>query len=459
MTIQSWYKNKMSTIGVAESKTKNRRLRSLGRSDLFLSIVLVAFFMGLAQWKSMYPQSLPWLNRDFRHHIGAEYNDIALAIRKGRGFSDPFRCESGPTAWMPPVLPYLMAGIYWLEGDRPESMAAWMIAMQGVSTWCAAFLLLREARRLGQTVAGVVIAIVVFTANFYQLFQQTHDTALLLLVISLLWWGLIQLTTERGGLRNAMWGIWGGFCTLCSPIIGATWMLCSLSILRPKRLSLREGKSLVVVLGLWLVVISPWMIRNRMQFGKWFPIKPNGAYELWQSHCKDEDGILDAQSGFGHPWSIDGEQRVRYQQVGEIAFIDEKGAEVRKSILENPLGFIERIGNRAVAALIYYVPFSHMEEIRSGGWPVFYARCVHPLPVLSIAVIAVIGTIPVERKVAITVSMFALLLMPYILVSYYDRYAAILAGIKMLLILYGWSELTRFSRSRSLSRGTNSVPS
>ena len=100
-----------------------------------------------------------------------------------------------------------------------------------------------------------------------------------------------------------------------------------------------------------------------------------------------------------------------------------------------------------------------MEELRSGGWPVFYARCVHPLPVLSIAVIAVIGTIPVERKVAITVSMFALLLMPYILVSYYDRYAAILAGIKMLLILYGWSELTRFSRSKLLSRGTNSVPS
>jgi hypothetical protein len=196
-----------------------------------------------------------------------------------------------------------------------------------------------------------------------------------------------------------------------------------------------------------------------MQFGKWFPIKPNGAYELWQSHCKDEDGILDAQSGSGHPWSSDGEQRVRYRQVGEIAFIEEKGAVVRKSILENPLGFIERIGNRAVAALIYYVPFSPMEEIRSGGWPVFYTRCVHPLPVLSIAVIAVIGTIPVERKVAITVSMFALLLMPYILVSYYDRYAAILAGIKMLLIFYGWSELTRLFRAISLSREMDFSPS
>ena len=427
--------------------------------DALWSIGIVLVFMGAAHWKGVAPQSLPWLKHDYRHHIGAEYNDIALAIRKGRGFSNPFRCETGPTAWMPPVLPFLMAGIYWLEGDRPESMTAWMIAMQGVSTWCAAFLLLREARRFGQTVAGVVIAIVVFTSNFYQLFQQTHDTALLLLAISLLWWGLTRLTIEPDGLRCAMWGIWGGFCTLCSPIIGGTWMFCTIWILRPKQLSMSEGKCLLLVLGLWLVLISPWMIRNRMQFGKWFPIKPNGAYELWQSHCKDEDGILDAQSGFGHPWSSDGEQRVRYQQIGEIAFIEEKGVEARKSILENPLGFIERIGNRAVAALIYYVPFSPMEELRSGGWPVFYARCVHPLPVLSIAIIAVIGSIPVERKVAITVSMFALLLMPYILVSYYDRYAAILAGIKMLLILYGWSELTRFSRSKLLSRGTNSVPS
>ena len=40
-----------------------------------------------------------------------------------------------------------------------------------------------------------------------------------------------------------------------------------------------------------------------------------------------------------------------------------------------------------------------------------------------------------------TIALFGLLLMPYVLVSYYDRYAAPLVGLKMLLVLYGWDAL------------------
>lgn len=36
---------------------------------------------------------------------------------------------------------------------------------------------------------------------------------------------------------------------------------------------------------------------------------------------------------------------------------------------------------------------------------------------------------------------FELLLMPHVLVSYYDRYATPRVGLKMLLVLYGWDAL------------------
>lgn len=40
--------------------------------------------------------------------IGYEAGRIAQSILSGRGYSSPFQAESGPTAWVPPVLPFLL---------------------------------------------------------------------------------------------------------------------------------------------------------------------------------------------------------------------------------------------------------------------------------------------------------------------------------------------------------------
>src|SRR5258708_39693590 len=43
---------------------------------------------------------------------GYENVSIALAILAGRGYSSPFFFPSGPTAFMPPGYPLLIAGVY-----------------------------------------------------------------------------------------------------------------------------------------------------------------------------------------------------------------------------------------------------------------------------------------------------------------------------------------------------------
>ena len=478
---QSGSINNMNTpttdsVPIVDSSSIPAEPKSHLLTDILLSLGLVLVFMGIAYWKSVEPLSLPWLRHDFRSHIGAEYDCIAQAIRKGRGFSDPFQIETGPTAWMPPVLPYLMAGIYWAHSDDRSMVILWMVALQGVSAWLACFVLLREARRMRHVVAGVFIAIAIYSTNFFQLFQQTHDTGLLLLVISLLWLGLSQPSklftadqTYRAKERFAflfthprmnqiIWGAWGAFCTLCSPVIGGAWFIITFWQTRPRQRKWNELNCWSIVFGVWMLLISPWMIRNYMEFGKWFPIKPNGMYELWQSQCLDSDGILDAQSLSEHPWVNGGEQRQRYQEIGEIAFIAEKGLEVEKSIRHNPLGLIERMVNRGIAALVFYTPFSRMEEYFAGGWPTFWASCVHPWPFVSIVVLAVCGPIPIGRGALITIAMFGLMLLPYVMVSYKDRYAAMLVGLKMLLILYGWDALkTAVSGNRFAPRWTRPV--
>jgi len=47
---------------------------------------------------------------------GAEAAGIASSIAEGRGFSSPYLQRSGPSAWLPPVYPYVLALIFRLFG-------------------------------------------------------------------------------------------------------------------------------------------------------------------------------------------------------------------------------------------------------------------------------------------------------------------------------------------------------
>lgn len=461
--------------------------------DALLSCLVVVIFMAIAQLKSDTPRSLSWLKPDHRTHIGAEYDCIARAIRAGRGFSDPFHEPTGPTAWMPPVLPYAMAGVYWAVGDSRDAMTVFMVILQAVGAWLACLIVLNEARRLGKRhvspdsrtssgfrrsvgsyCLGIASVSICFSANFFQLFQQTHDTGLLLIAVSVTWLWLVHRQehcfASHRFLDSSAWGAWGGFVTHCSPVAGGAWLvlaviearrwivtrlvvrdeaipqLGAVSLARSSTNTSRSAANLNLLAALlpllvWAAVITPWTLRNKQQLGRWIPIKSNGMYELWQSQCLDANGVLDSEAMSQHPWSSAGEQRRRYQEIGEMAFIREKAIEARAEIVQQPLAFLERVANRATAALIYYMPLRVVDEYYAGGWPILWARLVHPLPLMAIACILLFGPSPLTPRVQSTLLLLGLLLTPYILVSYYDRYAAMLTGLKSLTILYGCSAL------------------
>jgi hypothetical protein len=54
---------------------------------------------------------------NFQISFGAEYGAIAISILEGRGYSNPFYLETGPTAWMLPVLVYLITAVISVFGN------------------------------------------------------------------------------------------------------------------------------------------------------------------------------------------------------------------------------------------------------------------------------------------------------------------------------------------------------
>ena len=66
--------------------------------------------------------------RPYDDHMlfGEEMGRIARALATGFGFSDPFRGHTGPTAWVGPLFPLLLAGVFKLFGVF-SPLSAWVI--------------------------------------------------------------------------------------------------------------------------------------------------------------------------------------------------------------------------------------------------------------------------------------------------------------------------------------------
>ena len=430
------YTNRLVNMQLHPSKLDNYWLTLV---DIFLTILLVASAMAVANWKQQHPDQLTWLEQDASQHLGAEHNQIAIAIYHGQGFSNPFRVQTGPTSWMPPVLPYLMATLYWVGGGSESFVVQCMLFANAFAVLGSSWIVLRQARKLRMVVVGYVVLIGGLTANFHQLFQSTSDTALLMLVVNLLWFGIVNL---NGGMcrfpLSVVWGLFGGFCALCSPVVGGVWAVLTSIKLLPHKTNLVP---FAIAAAMSILVVAPWTIRNRMLLGAWVPIKSNGMYELWQSQCLDNEGVLDSRTLFDQPFSGYSTQRKRYQELGEIAFVAEKGAIAKRSIYDNPGEFATRIANRWAAASVYYTAMRPAYDQPGGGWPIFWKRILFPLPAISVFVILAMRRMPFEPELWSAIAIWFFALLPYILISYYDRYATPMIGMKMLIVIFGVNTL------------------
>ncbi len=436
--------------------------------DLIAVVGIVLAFTAVADFKYRHPDQLEWLRRDNNQHLGAEYDEIARAVRSGRGFSDPFREPSGPTAWMPPVLPYVLAGLYWAADDDRQVVEELIVSIKTLVLVLTGLLVVREGRRLGHPWLTYLILIGGFATHFYRLFQCTHDVWLLLLVVNLIWLGIGALwTAPKSTLAAVAWRALGGMAALCSPIAGAVWALVTTLRWRPRgsgnRLLSRAWqhacKPLAIVALCSMIVVAPWIVRNRIVLGAWIPIKSNGPYEIWQALCLDDDGVVDFATGISHPWRSRGEQRTEYIEQGEMPFLAARWPMIRKVIREHPGWWPEQSANRLLAATIVYQP-THWEQQRwrwdpatqyAGSrqadddphtkrpwrWIPAFKYATYVLPFLCLLIALWLRKAPLENGLVAAMWIYGAYLLPYVLISYYDRYALPLLGIKMVLAVYG----------------------
>jgi len=380
------------------------------------------------------------VNDNQNRHLGGEYFNIARALAAGEGFANPFPGRTGPTAWMPPLLPLLLAGLLRLcDGDRDAVMAV-MIFLQMYVLVLTGLLVLSLSRqttgRLGSA-AAVAVFFIGLLSHFRLCFQFTHDCWLVMLAVDLLIAGLCWCRPLHRWPSAAGWGLFGGLCALINPIVALAWGALSLLLAFRQRAWSRLGIALLAA----AIALAPWTIRNYWVFGRLIPVKSNAAYEAYQSQCLQKDGLLHHTTFTSHPYSSASRERREYKALGEIAFLDRKQEQFRQSVAADPLDFLDRAACRFLGATLWYEPFNPIKEAKR-PWSLWFSRLTHPLPFAGLLVLLVAGIWqPLHRWQWFVIGVYLLYLLPYAAISYYERYAVPLLGVKMLLVIWAIDRL------------------
>jgi hypothetical protein len=382
-----------------------------------------------------FPPFKPHVNANMNDHLGAEYYNIAKSMVAGEGFASPFKEKTGPTAWMPPILPAFLAAVEWLcDGNQDAVMTVVIFTQVSTLIGTGLFVLAiawQTTCRLGAVLAAAFFLLGLI-GDFRLWFQQTHDGWIVLLALDVLLAGFCWLEPLHTKKRAAAGGLGGGLCAMISPIAAFAWAILCLILMVRQRAWARCAIAFVCA----ALALTPWTVRNFLVFGRLIPVKSNVAYELWQSQCVTPDGLLQPNAFAGHPYVGAGRQRQEYRALGEMAFLDRKGELFRDSVAADPLDFVDRVACRFLGATVWYMPFNRVEESRR-PWLLLVSRILHPLPFL--AALFLLATAIWQRTptaVWIGMGVYVLYLIPYIGVSYYERYAMPLLAVKVLLVIW-----------------------
>ncbi len=381
-----------------------------------------------------------WLRPDFTNALGSEYHNIAVALYHGDGFAHPFRVESGPTAWMPPVVPVLLAGLYCLVDGQRHRLVEAVVGIQAAVVLVTCLMVIHEARVRDRLGVGYGIVGAAIVSHFFHFFQMTDDSWWLMLVVDVIWL-CVRIDIARVKTTFAMW-VWGGLggvSFLSSPIFGVVWLAISLVNLftghpmtdagfRP--FTIGFGRRIGTIL-IAMCLVLPWTIRNRVEIGAWYPIKSNLSYEAWQSLEIDSNGVLDAESLKHHPYSSS-ERRSEYQSLGEKQFVAEYGRRFLDALSRHP-GKAIRFGlNRFLAATLWYTPFLEDETIVPIA--LWTTRLIHVFPFLA-ALFLLADRKRLDYPTLCLLLIYIIGLAPYIVISYTERYATPIWSVKALLVL------------------------
>lgn len=257
---------------------------------------------------------------DNNFSFGWEMGRIASSLASGHGFSNPFDADTGPTAWEPPLYPYLTAGVFLVFGIYSKASAFVLLALNSIFsalTCLPIFLIARkmfsEKVALWSAWAWASLPNVLFWCT-----RAIWETSLSALLLATIFWLTLTLEERDGWLPwigfGALWGVTALNSTSLLSFLPAAglWAWYRRS---------KSGKSslagVVLASVVFFACITPWLVRNYRTFGKFIFVRDNFGAELRLGNGPGADGTLMLYLDPPH----DSYAMRQFQTMGELPYI------------------------------------------------------------------------------------------------------------------------------------------
>jgi 4-amino-4-deoxy-L-arabinose transferase-like glycosyltransferase len=286
----------------------------------------------------------------FRDHLlfGFEVGRIARSIAAGHGYSNPMLVETGPTAWMTPVYPYLLAAVFKLFGTYTQASALVILGFNSLFSALICIPVFFIAKRSFGPSAAVAASWIwaLWPYSIYIASAFVWETCLSALLLAILFLWTLKLREEQRGESDWLgYGILWGFSALANASILslfpflAGWALYPFWRNRPRWLA----SAALAVLGL-VIAVLPWQVRNYRTFHKPIPFRDNFWLEVWLGNDGHTETWVDIMA---HP-SINEAELAEFVRLGEIPYMQEKRREAIAYISQHPAQYLVMSARRVV---------------------------------------------------------------------------------------------------------------
>ena len=289
-------------------------LRAAATSLWLIMLVALALRLGyMWQFQNIHPRQgvsvIPFL---------FESGNIAHSLATGHGFSSPFRVDTGPTAWMTPLFPLLLAGIFRVFGAY--TFHAWAATVLVNISCCtlACIPIYFAAKRIGgiALAAGTAWLWAIFPNAILMPVESMWDASISALLVATILWATLALAESAESQRLRNWcgyGLLWGVTLMFNATLGGLFPFLALWLAyrahQQNRAWLKNAVAAVMIIILCCV---PWTIRNYHVFHQFVPLRSVLGLQLWLGN---NDQTQDIFRGDLHP-IYNAAEREKYVSAG-----------------------------------------------------------------------------------------------------------------------------------------------
>ncbi|MGI4828337.1 MAG: hypothetical protein ACRYFU_09150 [Janthinobacterium lividum] len=275
---------------------------------------------------------------------GSEMGLLADALLHGAGLSSPFGVPTGPTAIVAPGYPLLVSGVFRAFGSYTQASALCLMLLNAACNCATVAFIYRLGRQIATE--SMAFAAALFWACSLPLlwmptifWETSISTMLLIGMIS-----VMQSVRPNGSV--ALWWLCGGVLGLAGllnpALLLSLFAVVGYTFVQTAAPS-KSGQNLAACVAGFVLVYSPWPLRNATTFHACVLTRTTVGLELWMGNRPGATGFLEPSI---FP-TYNKAELAEYRQVGELGYMAHKGQLAHAFIQAHPIEFLRLSGQRA----------------------------------------------------------------------------------------------------------------